>query len=251
MENRGQMPRKKEVGSKKSRKSSKKAKKGSQRLFYLPFIVGLISLFIGFYLILSSGATKPSTFYSRTKPCYAYNQNDEPVAWVNVTLSTNTSIPKCHFPINVTLSVRGLYVPPGNWTYAFLQGATASFPNKEPLDWEHDPKEVIVLQSNDNFAWFGSRIMNYTFEGDWEIYLHVLQENWYVINCIPPNPLGEPMKIYTIPSAVHITSTESIVQIDALQESANSRSFWSGIAFVITGLGSLVTAILKRQKLNP
>lgn len=230
------------------RQTTVKLESKRSSLFFLPLILGLVAFLIGLSLLVGSIDSKHVASYTSTKPCYAYDQNDEPIAWVNVTLVTNSSVPECHTPMNLTLNIRGLIVPSGNWTYAFLPGATAAYPLKEPLDWHHDPKKVIVLHSYDNFSWFGSRIINYTSEGDWDIHLHVLRATWYVIDCIPPNPLGEPMEIYTIPSAVHIASTESTVQIEAFKESARSRSFWSGIGFIITGLGLFVTTIREYKR---
>jgi hypothetical protein len=233
----------------KSRKEVEKAK-GSTKLFLFPFICGLIAVIIGASLIFRSMATKPLVVYSATRPCHAYDKNDELAAWVNVTLTTNASVPQCNAPVNVTLIVKGIYVPPGNWTYAILEGATASFPNKEPSDWNHEPKKVIVLiNSIDNpFTYSGSRIMNYTSEGDWNIILHVTWDTFFIIDCIPPNPTNVFMEIYTIPNAVHIARAESITQIKALEDSEKAGSFWSGAGFVLVGLAFFADAIFQHEE---
>jgi len=219
---------------------------GSAKFFTLYLIIGLAALTFGTYRLSSSFVTKPTAPYSETKPRYAYNDKNEQAAWVNVTLRTNASAPQSNFPINVTITVRGLFIPQGNWSYAFLPGATAAFPEKEPPDWNHNPKNVIVLKPQKSTfldCLVGSRIINYTSGGDWNIDLHVVADTVFIINNIPPNPTNLPMQIYTIPNAVHIASAESIAQINALEESERNNGLWSGIALIIPGIPLLAQAI--------
>jgi len=216
----------------------------SRQLFAGFLILGLITLLIGLYLIISSCALTVPTSYNSTKPLHAYNSANEFVAWVNVTLQTNSSAPQANFPVNVTVSIRGLLVPTGNWTYAYLEGATASSPDDEL------PGEVITLNNlfDDPFTYTGSRVMNYSSEGDWTIYVHVTSSGTFIYNNIPPNPTNIPLVIYSVPSAVHIANAESISQMKALEDSGKTGTFWTGVALAITGSGFLLESNNKREK---
>lgn len=232
------------------RKKGKKRTKGLSILFISLLVIGVVAFVIGIFRCFKSSATELPIPYSATKPCNAYSQNGELAAWVNVTLRTNASVPQPNLPINITLKVKGIYVPYGNWTYAILEGATAAFPSKEPSNWNYSVKNVIVLtQFNDDpFTYYGSRIMNYTFGGDWNIILHVNARTVFIVNNIPPNPTNLPIAIYTIPNAVSIASAESVAQMKASEESERTNRFWSGISFIFVGLGFIATAIIERIK---
>ncbi len=241
------MSRKKEKKRTKTDLFQEKGKKQTNVLIFsiLLLVVGLVAFGSGLFQIYQSRATE-LVVYSVTKPCKAYDQNGELAAWVNVTMTTNVSVPQPSIPVNITLQVRGIYVPSGNWTYAYLEGATAAFPNKEPHDWNHEVKSVIVLkQLNEySFDYIGSRIMNYTYGGTWNIYIQVVSDTIFIVNNIPPNPTNLPMAIYTVPNAVDIASAEYIAQMKASEESTKTTAFWSGIALVVAGLSSIITTII-------
>jgi len=216
--------------------------------FWVALILGLTIISLGTFLIYTTLNTPKPTFYSSTKPLHAFNQKGEVVAWANVTLKTNISAPQSHFPINVTIRMRGINVPKGNWTYAVIEGAIASYPNKEPDDWEHELQGVIVLKNSISspFTYVGSRIMNYTSEGDWNIIIHVVKDTIFIVNNIPPNPTNLPMEIYAVPNAVHIAQAESVAQIKDLETSTRSGTFWMAIGLILASIsGPLLFAYSK------
>lgn len=223
------------------RKKRRKAKSLS-KFFMLYSVVTLISFIISGYLFFRSFQSEPETPYFGTKECRVYDENGALAAYANVTLKTNASIPESNFPINVTLGVEGLYVPAGNWTYAVLEGATAAFPEKEPSDWNHTVSYVIVLEPG-NRGLVGSRIMNYSFGQDWDVFLYVTRDTCFITHCIPPNPTNLPMRIYKIPNAIHIASEESVVGIQSQEESRKSDLRIKGMLAIVPGLGFLIAAI--------
>jgi len=88
---------------------------GSAKFFTLYLIIGMVALIIGTYRLSSSFVViKPIAPFSETKPSYAYNDKNEQAAWVNITLRTNASAPQSNFPINVTITVRGLLLSARN-----------------------------------------------------------------------------------------------------------------------------------------
>ena len=245
------MPVKKERNIEGKAQQGNNTKKKKSRLFILPLTIGLITLIVGIYLLIAYAYMPNSVaVYSSTKPTYAYDENNQLTAFVNVTLETNTSAPRTNFPINVTFTIRGLYVPDGNWTYAFLGGATASFPDKEPHDWNHNETSVIVLNNSesDPFTYTGSRIMNYTCEGDWGILIYVVPKTWYIVNNIPQNVGGAWMKIYSVPNAVHLAEAESVAQMTALEDFNKTTTLWTGVGLILASLAVISESILKMRE---
>jgi hypothetical protein len=180
--------KKRQRSVKAGKKQENTTEKKKSHIFMLPLAIGLITSAIGIYLLLANAyMPNPVAVYSSKRPTYVYDENNQQVAFVNVTLETNTSAPRTDFPLNITLTIDGHYMPDGNWTYAYLEGATASFPDEEPQDWNHNQTEVIVLNSSaaDPLTYAGSRIMNYTCEGDWNILVYVVPNTWYIVHNIP------------------------------------------------------------------
>jgi Ca2+/Na+ antiporter len=228
-----------------------RTKKKKSHIFILPLTIGLITLIVGIYLLIAYAyMPNPITVYSSTRPTYAYDENNQQVAFANVTLETNTSAPRTDFPINITLTISGLNVPDGNWTYAYLEGATAAFPDEEPQDWNHNETEVIVLNNSesDPLTYAGSRTMNYTCEGDWNILVYVVPNTWYIVHNIPQNILGIWMKIYSVPNAVHIAEAETVAQMRALEDFNKTTTLWTGIGLILAGLAVVSESVLKMRE---
>ena len=224
----------------------KNKEKHSKIFFILYLVVGLVACLTSGFLFFQSIAPETPSSYSGTKECSVYDQNGELVAFAIVSLDTNASFPQSDFPLNITLEVDGLFVSSGNWTYAVLEGAEASFPNDEPSDWDYEVKNVITLKSKD-YCLFGSRIMNYSFGQDWDILLHVTRESVFLTHNIPPNPTNLPLKIYTIPNAIHLVSDEFVIQKQQQKQSRISDLQTKGVLGSVTGFGFLIAAIKEKR----
>ena len=92
--------------------------------------------------------------------------------------------------------------------------------------------------------------MNYTFGQDWDIFLHVTNDTFFITRNIPEDPSpyirGISLDIYTIRNAVHITLEESIVEAQAREESKRSDYRIKGILAIVPALGFLVAAIKEK-----
>jgi hypothetical protein len=233
---------------KKERKRRKQ--KGKTKIFIAYSIVSFTAFLTSAYLFYLSSISEPVIPYSGSKECRVYDENDSLAAYATVTLKTNTSVPQSNSPINVTLEVNQP-VPLGKWIYAVLEGATAAFPDKEPADWDHEVEYAIVLKSHDRYAWGGSRIMNYSFGQNWDIFLHVANDTVFITHNIPEDPTpyieGISMDIYTIPNAVHIASEESIIEAQAREESKKSDLCIKGILAIVPALGFLIAAFKEKS----
>ena len=224
----------------------KTKQKYSKKYFILYVFVSCLAFIISGYLIFQSIVNEPTSSYYGSKECPVYDQNGELAAYANVTVITDESFPKSNFPLNITLQIDGLFVPTGNWTYAVLEGATAAFPDREPSDWDYEVDYVIVLNSKD-YSLIGSRIMNYTFGQDWDILLHVTRNTFYITHNIPPNPTNLPLKVYTIPNAIHLISDEYVIQKLQQQQSRTFDLQTKGALGIVTGLGFLIAAYTEKR----
>jgi hypothetical protein len=90
--------------------------------------------------------------------------------------------------------------------------------------------------------------MNYTSEGDWDILIYVVPNTSYIFNNIPQNIGGAWMKIYSVPSAVHIAEAESVAQMTALEDFNKTTTLWTGVGLILASLAVISESILKMHE---
>ncbi|MGD2200202.1 MAG: hypothetical protein PVJ38_01055 [Candidatus Bathyarchaeota archaeon] len=98
------------------------------------------------------------------------------------------------------------------------------------------------------FEYTGTRVMKFSNGGEWNIMIHVTRDTIYIYDNIPMNPTNIPMKIYTVPNAIHIASAETISEMKTQKKSRIFNLKIQGLLATITGIGFIISSYREYTK---
>ena len=215
-------------------------------LVIIIFLTGIVLFSYGVYKVIYASSLQLHRPFRMSHEYYVVDENNMRVAFMNVTLETQDAL-LMNNPINVTIIVRGLYVREGDWIYAYLDGATAASPEKEPENFGYSIPNVIVLSKCGFLEYCGSRVMKYK-QGIWDIVLLVNQATIFIVHNIPQNPTNLPQQIYFVPKVIQIGGAEEALQVQAAQESIRQGIRNEGWGYMSLGASIIISIVIKSLK---